>query len=318
MQKFLLNLAGLGLLTTVLFFSSCDPDPVDPVGGLGPAIQFESGTDILAVDSEVTVGESFTVKIKVDKGDSPLSNIEIHEAGTKIDAGRFTINGGAITSNNPFLITGTDVDGATYEITITQGAHVAGDVTLYDFIVSDGTKTANKDIQITTIAVPGTPISMSISGVLLNQAGPSGTGGLDLDTGDGTGSTDANSEIRDLGLDCTIDPNVSENWRSQMGTINGADMVKVDPTQLENFTFDNVDKTEPILDAYTTGISLADGQSVSCSSGSTTDVTDVTDVVAVGDMFVVLANNTYYLIRVDAVTPVSGSNSDGYSLSIKY
>lgn len=322
MQKFLLNLASFGLLTTVLFFSSCDPDPV-VTNPLGPAIQFVSDTDILSGDSEVTVGENFTVRIKVDKGDNPLNSIEIQEDGVKLNADRIlSINGGAISSgNNPFLITGTDKDGATFDITLSQGAHVEGDVVLYNFIVTDdqgaNAQSANKDIQITTAAIPGTPLSMSVSGILLNQAGPTGTGGLDLDLGNGTGSADATAEIRDLGLDCTISAG-TENWRAQMGTVNGADMVKVDPTQLENFTFDNVDKKEPILDAYNTGVALADGESVSCTSGTGTAVTDVTDVVAVGDMFVVSANSNYYLIRVDAVTPVADSNADQYDLSIKY
>lgn len=318
MQKFLLNLAGLGLLTALLFLSSCGDDPI-VTNPLGPEIQFLADTDILSSDTELTIGESFTVKIKLDKGDNPLNSVEIQEDGSKLATDRFTINGGAITTNNPFAITGADQDGVTYSITINPGAHAVGDFTIYKFVVTD-TKpaTASVDIAITTTALPGTPLSMTISGVLFNQAGPAGTGGLDLDVENGgTGSSDADAELRDLGLDCTIAVG-SENWRGQMGTINGADMVKVDLSQVENFTFDGVDKKEPITDAYNSGIALNDGASVSCGSGNSTPVTDVTDAIVVGDMFVVSANSNYYLIRIDEVNQVAGSNGDNYKLSIKY
>ena len=316
MQKFLLNLAGLGLLTALLFLSSCTEDDPIVTNPLGPEIQFLADTDILSADADVIIGESFTVKIKLDKGDNPLNSVEIQEDGSKLATDRFTINGGAITTNNAFAITGADQDGVTYSITINPGAHAVDDFTIYKFIVTD-TKpaTASVDIAITTTALPGTPLSMSISGVLFNQAGPAGTGGLDLDAGTGVGSSDATAEIRDLGIDCAL-PNAT-NWRARIGTLNGANMLKVDASQLENFTFDNVDKIEPIIDAYNTGVALADGESQSCT-GSPTAVTDVSDAVVAGDMFVILANDTYYLIRIDNVNATTDNNDDNYELSIKY
>ena len=318
MQKFLLNLAGLSLLTALLFLTSCDEDPI-VTNPLGPEIQFLSDTDILSADADVIIGESFTVRIKLNKGDNPLNGLEIQEGDTKLDIGRIiSINGGSTNLNNPFAILGADKDGATYDITITQGTHAVGDFTIYKFIVSDEKQeTASVDIAITTTALPGTPLSMAITGVLFNQAGPAGTGGLDLDTGTGTGSTAAESELRDLGLDCTVAVG-NENWRAQMGTINGAVMAKIDPAQIENFSFDNVDKKEQIADAYNANPALADGASVSCSSGNSTTVTNVSDVVVAGDMFAVFANDTYYLIRIDEVNYVGGSNGDNYSMSIKY
>ena len=315
MQKFLLNLAGLSLLTASLFFTSCGEDPIvtDP---LGPDIQFLSDTDVLSADADVIVGENFSVRLKVTKGDNPLKSIEIQESDTKLDLSRITSISTIDVINNPFTIAEADKDGVTYDITITQGAHVVGDYTIYKFIITDDKdETSSVDIAITTAAVPGTPLSTTITGVLFNQAGPAGTGGLDLDAGTGTGSSDADAEIRDLGIDCAL-PNAS-NWRAQIGTVNGADMVKVDPNQLENFTFDNVDKIEPIVDAYNAGIALTDGESQSCS-GSPTAVTDVSDAVIVGDMFVVFANDKHYLIRIDAVNATTANNDDNYELSIKY
>ncbi len=162
-----------------------------------------------------------------------------------------------------------------------------------------------------------TPLADTLNGVLFNQAGPAGTGGLDLDTGEGTGSTASESEIRDMGLDCTI-PAPGLNWRRQIGTINDADMRAVDMTQVENFTFENVGSVEEIIGAYESGIDLADGESINCANTSTTAVTDVSEVLTAGDMFVVLSNGRYYLIRIDEVNETDMDNDDNYVISIKY
>lgn len=215
------------------------------------------------------------------------------------------------------MILGVDKDGVTYDINILPAAaQTVGDITTYSFTVTDSNGATDLvDIVITTAAEPGTPITFNMTGVLFNQAGPAGTGGLDLDTGAGVGSANATADIRDLGIDCAL-PNAT-NWRQQIGTVNGADMRKVDISQLENFSFATVDKTEVILEAYTSGTALADGSSTTCG-GATVAVTDVSAPVTVGDMFVVFANAKYYLIKIDEVNTTASTNGDNYKLSIKY
>jgi hypothetical protein len=320
MQKFALKLAGLGLVLTVLFFSSCGEDPivVDP---LGPDIQFVSDTDVFSSDFTAEVGTAFTVRVSLSTGDAKLNTLTINESvngstAAKLPTGRFTVDGGAVTSNNPLLIVGTDKDGVTFDITITPSALEAdGDVTLYSFTVADESALTDLvDIQVTS-EVSTTPISETLTGVLLNQAGPVGTGGLNLDDGTGTGSTTMGSELRDLGIDCTA---TGENWRAQFGTINGADMRAVDLTKLsETFSFATTTTTEAIFEAYDTGIELANGVSTAPNCNETT-VTDVTGEVAVGDMFSVFANGIYYLVEVAEINFVAGSNADNFVLNIKY
>jgi hypothetical protein len=317
MKSFLLKLTGMGLLMTTLFFTSCGEDPIvtDPIG---PEVKIlTNDPTTLPGDADVIIGESFTVKIQAIKGDADLKSLEITAGGTKLSTDRFTLNNGDILANNPLLITGVDAGGATYTVTIApSGSEEVGTTTTYAFKVTDANdRTDVVDIVIATVAVPGTPITSTLTGILFNQAGPAGTGGLDLDAGASTGSTDASAEIRDLGIDCAL-PNAS-NWRKQIGSVNGADMKKVDATQLENFTFAGVDKKEVIEQAFTTGIALTDGTSSNCA-GVNTPVTDVSDAVVAGDMFVVFANNTYYLVRVDAVNTTTDNNGDSYELSIKY
>ena len=80
---------------------------------------------------------------------------------------------------------------------------------------------------------------------------------------------------------------------------------------------DNVDTKEAIVGAFDTGFSLDDGISTNANCDETT-VTDVSGDIAVDDLFVVFANDTYYLLRVDEVNASGGDNADNIVFSIKY
>ena len=328
MQKFVLKLAGLGLVLTALFFTACGDDPV-VVDPLGPAITLAPDPGFLAGDSDVIINEDFSVRVRLSTGDAQLRDLVIMEGGSDLSTDRFTINGGAIVSNNPLAFFGTDKDGVTLDLTISpSGTEQVGDFITYAFTVTadDGEK-ASTDIVISIADVPGTPITTTLTGILFNQAGPAGTGGLDLDTGDGTGSSDASAELRDLGIDCTI-PQTMENWRAQFGTVNGAEMVKVDQNQLENFNFDDVSITETIVDVYNNNSTALDNGISTNPQCDETTVTDVATGIAVNDLYIVFANDTYYLIRVDAINfvleddpntaGIFENNEDNYVLSVKF
>lgn len=316
MQKFLMKFAFFASVLSLVFATSCTDEPAEdetPVNPLPPIIRFVDEAGFLSADSEVSAGETFKVKVSADIGDSPLNAITVNLDGAALSTDNFEVVG-IDPLNNPFLVTGDDKNGATFEISITASADF-DKVETYEFTVQDEDQLT--DAVSLTITTTGEPISTTITGVLFNQAGPAGTGGLDLDTGNGTGSSDTDAEIRDLGVDCTIDQNTTENWRAQIGTINDADMVKVDVSQVEGFTFDSANTKDIITAAYNSGIALVDGISTSATCVETA-VTDVSDVVVAGDLFVVFANGTYYLIQVDAVNTVFGSNDDNYELSIKF
>lgn len=324
MTKLLLKLSGVALLFAALIFTGCGDDTTgDNV--LGPEISFVDGEGLISTDTDLDQGETFTVQIDANIGDNPLKTLTFLVDGTEPSASEInnyvksiTTNGNAVTPNNPLLIT-TNANGGIWTIEMVPFAQEVDEFVTYGFEVEDEAgETAIATITIGVIDT-GTELEMDLTGVLFNQAGPAGTGGLDLDTGNGTGSSAAGSELRDLGLDCTITPGTGENWRRQMGTINGANMVAIDPLDVgENFNFADVKTQEEVLAAYDAGTSLNNGTSTSCTNGSTTNVSDVTDAVAVGDIFGVFANNRYYLIQVNEVNPVASSNNDNYVLSIKY
>lgn len=314
MQKWFFQLAGLSLALTIILASGCTDDPiVEP--SLGPDVRFVSETGYLSADADVTRGDFFLVKITAAKGDGKLKSFTVYEGSDKLATARFEINNGTITSNNPFLITGVDQDGATYEFKIESLDALAS--TTYTFEVTDENNLQDEvSLVVTTKAPATTPIEMSLNGVLFNASGPVGTGGLDLDTGTGTGSQAAGAEIRDMGINCGVNPPA---WRMQIGTVNGAVMRRVRADMVENFTFDNANTKEILAAAYETGSTISSNlPTLYCNPDDNVTVTNVTLPLVVGDMFAISANNKIYLIRVDEINDVAADNSDNYKMSIKY
>lgn len=316
MKKFLLRITGLALLTGLLLTTSCTEDgTTDPGGGtaIPPLASLAAEAGFVSANAEVESGSVFSVKLRLQTGSSDLKSVRIQENNVNLPTSRFSINSGAIASNNPFLITGSSKTGVTYQIDI-QVHDGFQETKTYTFqVTDDGNLTDMVSIEVTT---KGEPVT-TLTGVLFNQAGPTGTGGLDLDNGNGTGSTAAEAEIRDLGLDCTI-PAPGLNWRRQIGSVNGADLRKVDLTKVENFTFANVTFSEQIIGAYDAGTTLADGESTNCANANKTNVTDVSAKLIVGDLFTVKKGDKYYLIRIDQINETAMNNEDNYVLSIKF
>jgi len=332
MTKLLLKLSGVALALTLMIATGCEDDSVtDP---LGPSLTLADDTGFIAEDTTFTTDvTSFSVRLQANVGDNPLTSLVFLVDGVQVGAAEIgdyilsiTTNATTITTiNNPQAISSANENGGVFDIEISTARQAEDVPTEYSFqIVDEVGETSSMPGVSITLSDPGTPIDRELTGVLFNQAGDAGFGALDLDEGyrtgvttDGPQAVPADAEIRDLGLDCTV-PAPGFNWRRQIGTMNGADMVAVDASQIENFTFDNVRNKEEIAAAYDTGITLSNGEAVSCSSGNTTPVTDVSDEVAVGDMFVVLSGGVYYLIRIDAVSETGSDNLDNYELSIKY
>lgn len=314
MQKWFLKLAALSLAATAMIWTGCGDDPII-TNPLGPDVRFVVESGYLDSDADVIKGEVFKVKVNALTGDGKLKSVQILEGSDKLGNDRFDINGGAITSNNPFLITGADQDGATFEIAIVSKTEETS--TTYTFEVTDENNLQDEvTLVITTKAPPTTPIERTLTGVLFNASGPAGTGGLDLDEGTGKGSQDASAEIRDMGINCGVNP---PTWRMQIGTVNGAVMRRVQPGMVENFSFDNANTKEIIAAAYETGSTISSNlPTLYCNPDDNVTVTNVTLPLVVGDMFAITANSKIYLIRVDEINNVDADNSDNYKLSIKY
>ncbi|HFA51435.1 MAG TPA: hypothetical protein ENJ95_20675 [Bacteroidetes bacterium] len=322
MKKFLWIFAIALLGSTVIFTSGCTED--DPGGGggggggvdLAPLLVITNSPVDTVQDQDATV----TFTVEVTKGTEVLNSMTITEDGIKVDASRLTIAGIA-TANNPQLITGTDTEGLTWDITL--NVQDAYDTRTYEVSVEDkGGKSDSETFDITVVEpVVTTPLDIEISGVLFNQAGPAGKGAIDLDSGNTTGISSADpvtgtqpedAELRDMGIDSSIDPAVAENWRGQIAGVNNSIVRKINTPSAENFTFDVVTTKEQIAAEWDAADSLPNTELV----GGV--MTGVSDPVVAGDMFIVEDQNLrLFLIRVDEVNPVMGSNGDNYVISIK-
>lgn len=324
MTKFFLKFSGIAFVFALLIATGCNEDNPIIDNPLGPEIVLNAETGFVSGDVELLEGEAFSVKITVSPGDNPLSSLRLLVEGSSVPAAsisdyvtKVTSNSEDITPQNPQAIDATRENGATYVYEMVPFGQLEDETVTYTFEVTDKVQEkASVSFDITIVPPPGTPIEEEISGALLNQAGPAGTGGLDLDAGTGTGSSNAEAEIQDEGIDLNL--SVANNWRQQIAGVNGTTLRAPDLTKLpENFSFENVTIKEQIKEAYDTGLALT-GSDAPCNCTDATSGETVSEKVEVGDMFIVKKGDVYYMIIARAVNVTSNDNDDSYSFDIKY
>ncbi len=316
MKNFLSLFATAFLLSSVLFVSSCVED--DTTGpGTGGGNDDPPSVAISNV-SETTVdgGTTITFTVTAAKGTNDLTSFVVTEDGVNLGTDRYSITeftDNGITLNNPQILVGNDASNFVYTVNITvpEENPVPEDDAdyVYEVFVTDGTLSDSDFITVTVEGVvivdPTTPLDDTLFGVLLNQAGPAGTGGLVLNTGASVGS--AVGDIRDMGIDTDL-PSAS-NWRQQIGPSNSAVMRVVNTDNLpEGFSFATTSNKEEIILAWDTGNEL------------TMEVNGLpaTDIVEVGDLYVVIQDGEFYLLSIASIDPTADDNSDSYTIDIKY
>ncbi len=261
-------------------------------------------------DAQVDPGATFTVKIIASRGTDPLASLAVLENDAAIpDLARIKFNGSEFIEN-PLTLIDDEKTGIEWEVSVV--AHTDGGTKKYTFEVADESgKTESVFFNVSTgIAVD----SVFTAKLLKNQGGPVGTGGLDLDTGESTGTGGAgdqtylNAEIKDEGIDTDLVP--ADNWRQRISGINGSVIRMPDLTKLpEGFNFDNVTYKEQIIDAFDSGLEFT-------SSNDSGEL--VSEVVASGDEFVVKLGEKYYYLTVTDIVVTDDNNDDYYQFSIKY
>ncbi len=296
MKKFSSLLLGGAIIASSAFLSSCGDD--DGILSNDPDVNF--GTSGGGFTSDATIADtinSFTVNVIATKGDKNLSTfaIEVGDNDALINTSNFVVVDGTDTvdvDNNPFSLPNKYNDGFNWVITINQ-TPAAGSSEEYEFKVEDNDGNSG-DRSITITKSASSPAVSTIPGVLMNSAGVAGTGGLDLDTGDQTGSSDAAAEIKDEGIDGSIAIG-TENWKQQISGANGTTLVTASTSE-----YDNAATVADLQAAYEAGTSFT-----------------VSSKVAVGDIFIAKNGDKYYGLKVTAVTPVANSNADEIEFEIK-
>lgn len=295
------------IVATSIFLSSCGEDTNVIDATVNPKIKFNEGLTYITSDSDVALGGTFSVFISGTKGSNPMKTITVDEDGTKLALDRITFisTGGA----NPLLLSGSNVDNFEYKVGIK--AHSTFGIKTYTFKVAD-----DKGL-ISTLSLKisaGTTLN-KLEGILLNQSGPTGQGGVDLDTGAGLGSADSNVEIRDEGV---VNVVTDGTWKQQISGVNGSEIkyiIKGQNGVSENFAFANVKFKEEVAPLWANGKAF--------DQKSTDGLRDVSAKVAIGDVFIIKNGEKYYLITVKniKITPETTGedrNKDSYTFDVKF
>lgn len=261
--------------------------------GESPDVTVGGGASI-----DLNPGATYSITLSSTPVNGTLASIAVYEDDVLItDISRLEFAGTDFDAN-PYSLPAEFADGFIDQMLFIRVQDSGTSVYRVEIADSFGQATFFEKTVNTTPA--GTAVTLD-EGVLLNQAGPSGTGGLDLDTGTGTGSMDGEAEIRDNGIDGGP---VATNWLQTISTVNGSTIKSVVPGQgnvLEGFTFASAETVETINDLHNSNSNIYAGS-----------------VVLVGDMFTVQrADGKTYLLVVTAVNNTSTDNNDSYTFSIK-
>lgn len=266
----------------------------------------------LSADATVsTVNPSFNLDVMANRGDAALTSIAFYENNVLLDAAEVhVLNAANPIAANPLAITPAgDLFNVIY--TITPATPTDGIRTYTVEVIDALGVAASQSITITY----ATPEVTELNGVLLNQGGETGTGGLDLDNGTGTGSNNAAAEIQDEGLNTNL--TIPNNWRRQISGANNAVLRKVSAASLPEGNFGGVTTLAQVRTAFEMG-SVPAGADAPCACHTdSVSGEEVSEPVVVGDLFAVERDGNYYLIRVDAVNVTTNNNMDNYVLSIK-
>ena len=265
------------------------------------SLGFEAANGGLSADATLAGQSNFKVELVATKGGSPLSTLTVLEDGVEVDVTRIKFGtdndfGAAVELfSNPLDLINDEKDGFDWFVWV--NSHDAGTKT-YTFSVADesgASEVLTLDISIAT----GTPVAELSGKLLLNASGPVGTGGINLLTGDGTGSDVADGgHIKDEGID--LSQPVAQNWKKQISGV-GNNIIRTPGVDFPVDDFNAVQFSEEIQIAFDNG-----------------DDATIADV-GVGDRFLVqLTSGEYVLVLVTNINETTDNNDDFYELSIKY
>lgn len=277
---------------------------ITATGGNPPVVTI-GGSGMFTADA----GGLISLPLTAEAGSFELSSVSVFENGELMQdfADRLYYDDlNNAFDSNPYAL--PEEDRMSLDRTLFIRASDTPGVSTYRVVLTDefGNSTPTEFTIDTGIA--GTDVT-TLTGVLFNRAGPAGTGGLDLDTGDGTGSSDPAAEIRDEGIN---GDNIDVNWIKTITGVNGTDLRSLFPGLnglSEFFTFADIEKKEQIEGFWDSSFIFentnADGNLTSFE-------------VEVGDMFIALNGGQYYTFIVREVNETADNNDDNYVVDIKF
>lgn len=303
MKKILWIFSSALLLSVGFFSTGCGGDDE----ALAPTVSISDEP----VGTTFVVGDVVSFTVTASKGTDPLKAITFYQNGTKVNVDDLLVDGASVGDAAVLIVDPQDEMTWNVDITLSSSGE-------YDFSVKvEDTGNLSAEASFSNTIVAESPIEESLTGILFNQAGPPGTGGLDLDTGAGTGSAAAQSEIRDMGIDSLAGS--GDNWRRRIGGINGVELRFAGNNTVE---FNDIASKEAIESIWDSATDFSAANTYSTGNIQAWGNYKVSDTVSIGDTFVAYksSENTYYLIVVTDIEEDTalGNNDDNYTLSIKF
>lgn len=266
------------------------------------SLGFEAANGGIAADATISSQGAFKVELVASKGGSPLSTLSIWEDGVEVADTRLRfgamndISQAVYFFSNPLDLVNDEKDGFDWFVWV--DSHDAGTRT-YTYQVADESGASEALTLDISIAV-GTPVAELSAKLLKNSAGPAGQGGINLLTGDETGSDVGDGgHLKDNGIDIALP--VSQNWKKTVSPV-GNNVLRTPGVDFPVDDFAAVQFSEEIQVAFENG-----------------DNVTTSNVVAVGDRFLMqLTTGEYVLVLVTNIDETVDNNADFYELSIKY
>lgn len=280
-------------------------------------------TELLVADGlvsgDVTItsaSTAFEVQVQLTAGDDSIRTLTVLEDGNVLDASQLTFVNPSFDAMNPLVLLPEEQTSSAFRIRISpQGAE--NTTRTYTFRSTDANGVQGETSVTVTFETPATDLTFTMSGAFFNASG-SGRGGLDLDTGESVSFNSSAAEIEDEGINLNATPG-TENWRAQVSATNDAVLRNANLSVLgDGVTFDDVLLTSQIAQAFDEGTMPSGSDDFPDADGDTSSNETVTTQLTPGTVLSVRRGDRTYLVRIDDVVYVAGSNNDSYMVSIKY
>lgn len=269
---------------------------------LPPSSQFVEEAPYFWEDKVCPLGSKFQVRIKAQKGTANLKTFAAYEDNQLIsDLSRIKINAVNLL-NNPTNISVDNQENLDFIVTISTSEEFFGTY-FYEFVITDASGLETTQTINVTLGTPTTELSGKL---LLNQAGPGETGGINLITGEGVASNSVKAQLKDQGIN--TDLVTANNWRQKIAGANGATIRLLSESVLEGFSFEGIFINEQIIDLFDTGTPLI----LTNANG-----VPVTDKIIGGEILLIEQEGVYFAVRIDNVVVTATDNKDYYELTIK-
>lgn len=306
------HLALAAVAGGALTFASCGDDDVIPVTPEQPnrapvvSLRQASGADFDGSQDDLEVNTNYTLIVSATDEDGNLQFITFERNGTPVSGTSGLVrtldaSGNPVNLASPRPLTN---EGSNYEQSyVFAAAQNPGETVTYTVIVGDSGMPALTDslsFTLTTADVVISPDALVQSGTFFNRSGPN-RGAFDLVAADSVpSSNNTMSQLQDAGNATTG----NQQWRRVILAENGARILQINADDVDDFEFDDV-TTEADVTRFAE-------RATGPASGDTQ-----TEALEDGDVFVVVTDERFYLVRTTRVVNTTGDNLDRYEIDYK-